>query len=179
LLARRYIIDNPTDNYVNKLITIAAPWLGSPKTNLTMETGEGLPPIIAESTVKYIIGGFDGAHQLLPSRAYFDLGEPSLGENGWNLDSIGADHELYNYSHYLDTVNSRYSHGTFESGIRRGNRIFPSAVRATKASSVPPSKASSGTSISKAGSTPVSRRRPTTASTSTFRSTTTTSSCRT
>ena len=31
LQARRYIIDNPTDNHVQRLITIGAPWLGAPK----------------------------------------------------------------------------------------------------------------------------------------------------
>lgn len=44
LLARRYILDNPGTHNVDKLITIASPWLGAPKGIHVLETGK-FPPV--------------------------------------------------------------------------------------------------------------------------------------
>ena len=59
LLARRYILDNPTDHNVDRLITIGAPWLGAPKLLYALESGEFIRvhgiPIAAGPDIKYIM----------------------------------------------------------------------------------------------------------------------------
>jgi pimeloyl-ACP methyl ester carboxylesterase len=85
LLARRYILDNPNDHAVDKLITIAAPWLGAPKAINVMKTGEydkDLNIIIIKSTLRSISEFFPSVHQLLPSRFYFALGGHPYVKNG-------------------------------------------------------------------------------------------------
>jgi pimeloyl-ACP methyl ester carboxylesterase len=99
LIARRYILTHPTDNQVNKLITIAAPFLGAPKTIDVLETGA----FLGEEAWKGLLGGvkralfnerfkglaryFPGVHELLPSRKYFDLTVlPPYNLNGKNLN---------------------------------------------------------------------------------------------
>jgi pimeloyl-ACP methyl ester carboxylesterase len=76
LIARRYIITNPADHAVEKLVTIAAPWLGAPKAINVMETGEydNLNKLIFKSTLRSLAEYFPSAHQLLPSPQYFALG---------------------------------------------------------------------------------------------------------
>ncbi|MDA1347999.1 MAG: hypothetical protein O3A47_03915 [Chloroflexi bacterium] len=78
LLSRRYILDNPDDHYVNALITIGGPFLGAPKLLYVLESGDFLDPPISmlptvNSTFKHLTHSFTGAHQLLPSRKYFEL----------------------------------------------------------------------------------------------------------
>ena len=83
LVARRYIIDNP--GAVNKQITVAAPFLGSPKPLFQMIYGKlaavvskeelVLEPLYGEY-VKDMLAYYPGLHQLISSRAYYDIGGP-------------------------------------------------------------------------------------------------------
>lgn len=92
LLARRYILDNPDTHNVNKMITIGAPWLGAPKGIYALETGSffdnpfdniRIVDGIFGSTLKQLIEFYPGAHELLPSRWYFNLGgQPLAVQNG-------------------------------------------------------------------------------------------------
>ncbi len=122
LLARRYILDNANDHNVNKLITIGAPWLGAAKMIYVLETGDFLDiapnlPLIG-TAFKRIAGSSLGAHQLLPSQAYFELlGGSPLVEEGWNLDGQGEDTEEYTYGHYIDIINSRHGRSGFLPGL--------------------------------------------------------------
>ncbi len=101
LLARRYITEHPFDNEVEKLITIATPWLGAPKFIHVLETGSFFAnsfgsslsdcinndPInirgecigtyslnmILANNLRTSIESFAGGHELAPSRRYFEL----------------------------------------------------------------------------------------------------------
>jgi pimeloyl-ACP methyl ester carboxylesterase len=101
LLARRYILQNnadgDSDGYpdhdVIKLITIGSPWLGAPKANITLETGFFFDISYADSflggDIKDLSEYFPGVHQLLPSKAYFDLGGRPYQEVDWDADGDG------------------------------------------------------------------------------------------
>jgi pimeloyl-ACP methyl ester carboxylesterase/outer membrane protein assembly factor BamB len=111
LLARRYILDNPAPelHHVDNLITIAAPWLGAPKAVNAMETGEFLDSpaslMILKSTLRKLIEFFPGAHELLPSKAYFDFGGQPFKENGWNINGNNDSFEVYRYNQLYDFIN--------------------------------------------------------------------------
>ena len=110
LLARRYILDNPAHG-VHKLITIGAPWLGAPKVINVLTTGDfGVPVAVAfDSTMKGLAEFFPGAHELLPSRAYFSAsGSPPLGEVGGDVNGDGAFTRYYTYNQYRDFLNSQF-----------------------------------------------------------------------
>ena len=113
VLARRYILDNPTDHNVDRLVTIGAPWLGAPKLFYAMETGEFIKvhgfSIAAGPDIKYIMPSLPAAHQLLPSRAYQELGGASIfAEEGYDYDGNGVDHETYDYARVIDFLNRKY-----------------------------------------------------------------------
>ncbi len=85
LLVRRYILDNKDSHNLDKVITIGAPWLGAPKTIDVLERGKfldltgiasigGTLDAVAARRIKDLAAYYQGAHELLPSRAYFELG---------------------------------------------------------------------------------------------------------
>ncbi|MDA1348866.1 MAG: alpha/beta fold hydrolase, partial [Chloroflexi bacterium] len=113
LLARRYVLDHPADHHVNKMITIGAPWLGAPKLAYTLETGlfvENLmffPP--GREAIKELIGSFHGAHQLITSRAYIELGaQAPIREGGRDLDGNDRTSDIFNYDAMVALVNVLY-----------------------------------------------------------------------
>lgn len=110
LLARRYILDNPSDHGVHTLVTIAAPWLGAPKVINVLETGDfGVPFVVAfESTMKGLAEFFPGAHQLLPSRAYFAAGGRPFAEVGVDFNGDGAVTGVYTYRQFHRLLNSQF-----------------------------------------------------------------------
>jgi len=115
LLSRKYITENPSVHNVNTLVTIGSPWLGAPRAMHSLETGSFLsepfpngildnisywiPDALFATQIKQIIEGFPGAHELLPSQAYFGLG-------GRPLRVDGVD---YTYEQVRDWINSRHS----------------------------------------------------------------------
>lgn len=75
LLAQAYIVANPTTHKVKKLISIGTPWLGAPKTTLALLTGELddlTNKLISQWYIRGLTEHFPGAHELLPSRTYFE-----------------------------------------------------------------------------------------------------------
>ncbi len=83
LVARRYILDHP--GKVDKLITVAAPFLGSAKPLYQMIYGvlavdyswAGLvKDALFSDTVKEMLSYYPGLHELLLSKSYYDLGGP-------------------------------------------------------------------------------------------------------
>jgi lecithin:cholesterol acyltransferase len=115
LLARRYILDNPNDHYIQKLITLASPFLGAPQAINTMEHGDlglltnPIIPLIPRLDLKQLVEFFPGAHELIPSPSYFALGGRPLVERGYdlNLDSISS--QEYTSSQLYAMLNQRYS----------------------------------------------------------------------
>jgi probable HAF family extracellular repeat protein len=106
LLSRRYILKNPTDHQVGKVVTLASPFLGAPKLLRVMETGEffGSPldwvgnplDVFLADTLKELIQGFKGAHELAPSRAYYQMTStfPFI-EQDWDYNFNGIPVEPY------------------------------------------------------------------------------------
>ncbi|MFC1953371.1 alpha/beta fold hydrolase [Chloroflexota bacterium] len=94
LVARRYILDNP--DKVNKLITIAAPFLGSVKPLYQMIHGKITAPTswlsldalsgvgqealtwhaFRDDTAHDMLAYYPGLHALMATKSYFDLGAP-------------------------------------------------------------------------------------------------------
>jgi len=73
LLARNYILSHPSTHNVHRLISIVTPWLGAPKAVSMMLTGDFDPRIIKLDTTRTLLEYFPGAHQLLPSKQYYEL----------------------------------------------------------------------------------------------------------
>ena len=107
LVARRYILDNP--GKVDKLITVATPWVGAPKAVYALETGDaGLSPLLIwKKTLKTLTEFFPGMHELFPSRSYFDLGGRPFREIG-DFNHNGKPNEIYDYSQLMNVLNARH-----------------------------------------------------------------------
>ena len=122
LLARRYIIDNPGTHEVNKLITIATPWLGAPKAIHVLETGNFFNQFILDhlfaADMKKLVEFFPGAHETLPGRSYFTLGGRPFGEATWDYDKNGRldpTYDTYNkLASALDRQHPRSNPGTLD-----------------------------------------------------------------
>jgi pimeloyl-ACP methyl ester carboxylesterase len=111
LVARRYILEGlyrSSQNYdpkVGKMVTLGTPWLGAPEIILTMETGEkkGLNLMLSKPILKDVIRYMQGAHELIPSRAYVDgladvnRGDFPFGEDGWDFDERNGIKQRYNF----------------------------------------------------------------------------------
>lgn len=115
LLARRYIIDHP--GTVDKLITIAAPWLGAPKAIMALETGSFLGSSLiqaaatqlSDAEVKKLVEFFPGAHQLLPSAAYFALAGSPFGEQTYDSNGDDKLDPNYSYNQFIELMNKLHS----------------------------------------------------------------------
>lgn len=122
LVSRRYIIDHPNDNHVNALITVGSPWLGSGKLVWTMETGEFVF-FVWDSTLLNAIGSFTGAHELINSQAWYDLGGvPAIIEDGQDLNQNGIDTERYSYAQLVSYMNTFKGKEGFVPGT--ANQLF-------------------------------------------------------
>ena len=118
LLARRYILDHPSNHNVRKMITIASPFLGAPRAIEILEKGNffnfGLNAFTAfnrsltsgNAVFKNLLPYLKGSHELLPSQAYFDLGGLPFSEDfDFNGDGILS---TYDYATTRSTFNTRY-----------------------------------------------------------------------
>jgi pimeloyl-ACP methyl ester carboxylesterase len=93
VLSRRYILDYPQDHHVDKMITIATPWLGAPKAIYSLETGRfffnslipfsftdverhgtALLDFRYSSQIKTLFEDYKGGQELIPSNSYYLLG---------------------------------------------------------------------------------------------------------
>jgi hypothetical protein len=113
MLAQRYLLSQPGgSHHVAKLITIATPWLGAPKLIHTLETGDYFQGrerlIIRQSTLKKLVEFFPGAHELMPSPYYFELGGAPFSENGWDINGDGNSAQNYTFSQMFQMLNARH-----------------------------------------------------------------------
>lgn len=124
VVARNYVLQYPDKHYVQRMITIGAPWLGAAKLIYAMQSGDFVPIISAAST-KRVVAGAIAAHQLLPGKAYYDLSADLNGaapgsdaakqtsplyESGWDMDGDNNDHEGYSFEEYIAMLNIRFVH---------------------------------------------------------------------
>lgn len=121
LVARRYILEGlygTSQNYdpkVSKMVSLGTPWLGAPEIILTMEMGEkkGLNAMIDKDVLKDIIRYMQGAHELIPSRAYVNEladvnpGDFPFGEDGWDFDGRNGIRQRYNFGE-LEFIMNRH-----------------------------------------------------------------------
>lgn len=113
LLTRRYLLDYPTAP-VNRVITVASPWLGTPKAILTLETGaflnlgQNIGLRLSDLDIKNLTRFFPGFHELLPSQFYFGKGATPFIEDGWDIDGDGNAFEAYTYSALKELLNKRF-----------------------------------------------------------------------
>jgi Lecithin:cholesterol acyltransferase len=81
LVARRYILQSQASGLphgLRKVITIATPFLGASEAMYKLETGGDWDigfsvGVISPPTIKFLVEHFPSAHQLLPSRKYFEF----------------------------------------------------------------------------------------------------------
>jgi pimeloyl-ACP methyl ester carboxylesterase len=121
LVSRKFMLEYPDDHDVNKLVTIGTPWLGTPKMIYVLATGDMSDRkfnfLIFRSTLKYVIGSFNGSHQLLPAEAYFnDIGGSPLIESGRDLNSNGYPFDFFDYEEYIDVLDSQLGTAPFVPG---------------------------------------------------------------
>jgi pimeloyl-ACP methyl ester carboxylesterase len=91
LVARRFILDHP--DVVGRLITIASPFLGAPKSMFSKKTGslddDSLQKLVDEETGTKLTRYNPGLDQLFPTSAAYDLGLRAIWEDGADLDGDG------------------------------------------------------------------------------------------
>lgn len=118
LVARRYILNNPNNHSVERMVTLGTPWLGAPKSIGIMETGDyawTLNQVISKNTLKAIAPQIKGAHELIPSRAYTDVlttnirGDFPLGEEGWDFNFDNRQTGRFNFSQLKLAMNVNYN----------------------------------------------------------------------
>ena len=114
LVARRYLIDHESEHKVDKLITIAAPFLGAPKAFDVLYTGRfiDLPfgYYYKRDTIKRITSYSKGAHELIPSMWYYELGERPLGYRSLFLGLT----EDYSYQEAKDVIDKKFPSHPYE-----------------------------------------------------------------
>ncbi|MGV3774770.1 MAG: Ig-like domain-containing protein, partial [Verrucomicrobiales bacterium] len=108
LVSRAFMLMPGQSALVKRFITIGAPWLGSPKPLSGLRTGDMnessiniLAPVPA---VRAMLQFSPGAHQLLPSREYFDLGFKPLVEDGYDLNTNGLPNEVFTFEGYMEAM---------------------------------------------------------------------------
>ncbi|MEN3330809.1 MAG: hypothetical protein V7641_174 [Blastocatellia bacterium] len=128
LLARRYILDHPGTHQVNKLITMGTPWLGAPKAYYGLETGDMGLKVLKDQTTKELLKFFPGAHELLPSAAYFTLGGRPFEEMGVDIDGNRVKSEVYGtYNKFISMIDKRFPYVTSALPMRKpgtSNSLF-------------------------------------------------------
>jgi pimeloyl-ACP methyl ester carboxylesterase len=117
LVSRKYMIEYPGNNSVNKLITIGIPWLGAPKMILVLATGDLYSrlanQLIWRSTMRYVAGSFTGFHQHVPGLTYYDdLGSSPLIEAGRDLNGNGSAFDWFSYPEYINVIDSQLGIGS-------------------------------------------------------------------
>ncbi len=75
LLSRNYILQNPNNHHVDKLITIGSPFLGTPKGLNVLQTGAflgGVGDYVVAGILKNLLEFYPGGHELLSSETYYN-----------------------------------------------------------------------------------------------------------
>jgi pimeloyl-ACP methyl ester carboxylesterase len=109
LVARRFVLENP--GVVDKMITIGTPWLGAPKAITALETGDfddfKMNLLVSKERLRELAEYFPGVQELLPSKAYWDIGGAPLVEGSWDLNENGTAFETYSYDDYKAAIDGK------------------------------------------------------------------------
>ena len=119
LPSRRYILQNSSNHHINAYISIASPFLGAPKLVYVLESGHFLDqsdPFV-DPIFKHTTRSFPGAHQLLPSSQYFELGgAPPLVEGDREIHP-DADGPL-DFDQMVWAINAQYGEESLTPGAK-------------------------------------------------------------
>lgn len=111
LVARRFVLENP--GLVGRCVTLGTPWLGAPKAVPTLLWGDAddfvMNIVIEPDRLAKLAGRFPGIHQLLPSKAYYDVGGTPFAERGWSVNGNRTRYESLGYSDYKQFIESLMS----------------------------------------------------------------------
>ncbi len=125
LVSRAYMLMPGQRARVKRLITVGTPWLGSPKPLSGLKSGNlddmaigALAPIPA---VRKMLQFSPGAHQLLPSREYFDLGFRPLVEDGYDVNTNGLPNEVFGFDGFQDVLARHFLRGPAEEFLNEPN----------------------------------------------------------
>lgn len=118
LVSRAYLLMPGQRARVKRLITVGTPWLGSPKPLSGLKSGNlddmaisALAPIPA---VRKMLQFSPGAHQLLPSREYFELGFRPLVEDGYDANTNGLPNEAFDFDGFQEVIARHFLRGPAE-----------------------------------------------------------------
>ena len=137
LVARRYILDHPGTNYVDRMVSLGTPWLGSPEIIQALE--DGTIDIwtntfwITKASVHEIAPFLKGAHELIPGYAYTDVmtgpGYGPFGERGWDFNNNGRSESDYDFATFKAAMN-QYGHspGTHTDGFHNSTLMIGGAL---------------------------------------------------
>lgn len=108
LVARAFMLLPGQRSLVKRFITVGTPWLGAPKILAGLRTGDmnetGINIITPIASVRQMLQFAPGAHQLLPTQEYFDLGFRPLVEDGFDINTNGLANESFTFDGFMDTV---------------------------------------------------------------------------
>ena len=115
LVARRYILDHPGTHYVDRMVSLGTPWLGSPRIIQALEDGtldlKTNLLWINKTTVREIAPFLRGAHELIPAYGYTDvltghtLGSFPFGEGSWDFNNNQRPEGDYDFATLKSAMN--------------------------------------------------------------------------
>jgi probable HAF family extracellular repeat protein len=122
LVARRYILANPNVHGVKRLVSIAAPWLGAPRSHFILETGKFLITgnYLEDFVInkfyapqfKTLVEFFPAVHQLMASPWYNNLGGEAFGEGKderwWDINGNGVRDPVYDPTDLAALVDGQF-----------------------------------------------------------------------
>jgi pimeloyl-ACP methyl ester carboxylesterase len=134
LITRRYILQQKASGQAHglgKVITIASPFLGTPKATFKLYTGgslfeePGFSLLGANTfTVQWLAPFFPALHQLLPSRTYHKLRGGIIAEID-DINGNGYSNEVYQFGQVVAQLNTDFDEaGTYPGTVGAGFHDF-------------------------------------------------------
>ena len=112
LVARAYMLLPGQRALVKRFITVGTPWLGAVKPLQGLKTGDlddfGVKVAMPIGATRRTLQFAPAAHQLLPSKEYFQLGYRPLVEDGYDINTNGVSHDTFDYDGFLDALGHRF-----------------------------------------------------------------------
>jgi pimeloyl-ACP methyl ester carboxylesterase len=112
LVSRAYMLLKDQRALVKRFVTVGTPWLGAPKALSGMRTGDineaTINVLVPIPAVRAMLQFSPGAHQLLPSKEYFDLGYRPLIEDGFDINTNGLPNEVFDFNGYMEVMAKQF-----------------------------------------------------------------------
>jgi hypothetical protein len=112
LVSRAYMLLPAQRQLVRRFISVGTPWLGAPKILAGLKTGDvnehSLNVMLPVPAMQAMLQFAPAAHQLLPTKEYFDLGFRPLVEDGFDINANRVSHEFYNFNQYMSALENDF-----------------------------------------------------------------------